>query len=345
MTVMICITVRLLCLFGADALPEAEAAAVEDAQLVALLLELSLGPVSTPSESEQPPAQAEQPPEASAEAALPDVPASEPAEPEPEPEPDADAEQEPGAETSLWADCLTQELFTFKNNTEYSFDASQLLAAPLPFEHGAAVLIVHTHGSEAYTPAGDDIYTESDPARTEDCDFNVVRVGDELAAELEARGISVIHDRELYDYPSYAGSYGRSLTAVEEYMSAHPEIGLVIDLHRDAMEAADGTPLATTYASPEGESAQVMLVMGTGADGLSHPDWQTNLSLAAKLQCLMNGMYPGLARPVSIRGERFNQQVCGGALLVEVGMHGNTLEQALTAVRLFADCTAELFLM
>ena len=90
-----------------------------------------------------------------------------------------------------------------KNNTEYEIDVEGLLNEPLGFSasEGAKVLIVHTHGSEAYMPDGDDVYEPSDPSRTEDTNYNVVRVGDELEKVLTQRGISVIHDRELYDYP------------------------------------------------------------------------------------------------------------------------------------------------
>ena len=51
----------------------------------------------------------------------------------------------------------------------------------LPAE-GPQILIVHTHGSEAYTPDRLDQYEASDNYRTEDLNYNVVRVGDELTA-------------------------------------------------------------------------------------------------------------------------------------------------------------------
>lgn len=53
-------------------------------------------------------------------------------------------------------------------------------------------------------------------------------------------GISVLHDRTLYDYPEYAGSYDRSLTAIDSYLKEYPSIRFVLDVHRDAIETADG---------------------------------------------------------------------------------------------------------
>ena len=128
---------------------------------------------------------------------------------------------------------------------------------------GPHVLIIHTHGSEAFHPDGDDIYEPTDVERTEDTRYNVVRVGEELQKTLEDRGIGVIHDRNIYDYPSYSGAYSRSLKAIGEHLKAHPTIKIVIDLHRDSMVAEDGTRYKTVANIPDTESAQVMFVMGT----------------------------------------------------------------------------------
>ena len=76
-----------------------------------------------------------------------------------------------------------------------------------------------------------DQYEASDSYRTEDLNYNVVRVGDELTAAFEKQGLSVLHDREIYDYPSYTGSYNRSGAAIEAYLAQYPDIAIVIDLH------------------------------------------------------------------------------------------------------------------
>ena len=51
----------------------------------------------------------------------------------------------------------------------------------------------------------------------------------------------------------------------------------------------------------------------------------------------MVSLYPTLARPVDVVKERYNQNLTAGSLLLEVGSSGNTLQEALCAVRLFAD--------
>ena len=226
-----------------------------------------------------------------------------------------------------------------KNGTSYEPDASALLEAGpglrLPAE-GPQILIVHTHGSEAYTPAGLDLYDASDANRTQDPRYSVIRVGDELAQRLEEQGLRVLHDREVYDYPSYTGSYSRSGEAVQHYLEQYPGIAVVIDLHRDAL-GADGV-VYKTMAEEEGTVAsQIMLLVGTDESGLEHPNWQQNLSLALYLQQAAASAHPTLMRPVSLVPQRYNQQLAPGSLLLEVGSSGNTLQEALAAIRLFAD--------
>lgn len=58
----------------------------------------------------------------------------------------------------------------------------------------------------------------------------------------------------------------------------------------------------------------------------------------------MDTLYPTLARPMTMRSSRYNQQLSTGSLLVEVGTHGNTLQEALSAARLFARASGQVLL-
>lgn len=220
---------------------------------------------------------------------------------------------------------------------------SMQISLSLPAE-GPQVLIMHSHGTEAYTPDGGDVYTASDTSRTTNPNFNIIRVGDEIEKVLTDMGLSVIHDKTLYDYPNYSGSYDRSLAAVQQYLASYPTIKVVMDVHRDALIGNDGTifkPITTIDGVP---AAQVMLVMGSEAGGLSHPNWQENLSLACKVQNEINVLWPTLARPIGLRENRYNQQCTTGSLLVEVGSHGNTLQEALAGARMFARAAGAVLL-
>ena len=233
-----------------------------------------------------------------------------------------------------------------ENRPQLDLDVAALAEAPLELEipeEGPQVLIMHTHGSEAYTPDGEDVYEPTGECRTADKTKSVVRVGEEIAKVLTEMGLSVVHDTALYDYPEYNGAYDRSLAAVESYLEQYPTIRVVLDVHRDALVGEDGTiykPITTVNGE---DSAQVMLVMGSNAL-YDHPKWEENLSLAVKIQAEMNTLWPTLARPIGLRENRYNQQLTTGSLLVEVGSHGNTLQEALAAARMFARAAGAVLL-
>lgn len=203
---------------------------------------------------------------------------------------------------------------------------------------GPQILILHSHGSEAYTPApGTELVWWGD-ARTTDFRYSVVRVGDEMASVFENAGISVIHDRTLYDYPDYSGSYDRSLSAIESYLAQYPSIRFVLDVHRDYIADSSGNQYKViSEIEGRGTAAQMTLVMGSDGSGLSHPRWMENLKLAVAIQERILSDYPTLMRPMLLRKSRYNQHATTGSLLVEVGAAGNSPEEALLSARLFAE--------
>ena len=212
-------------------------------------------------------------------------------------------------------------------------DVEALLEMPLTWDLTAgtpAVLILHTHGTESYTP-GDEPYTATSSYRTLEEDRNMLSIGDAVAEILEENGIAVVHDREIYDYPSYNGAYVRAREAITAHLAENPGISLVLDLHRDASGTV-GRQLRTEAAVNGEAAAQLMLVQGTNFD-----TWQENLSLGLKLQALLERQAPGIMRPLNLRGQRFNQDLSPGALLVEVGAAGNTRQEALLAARELAE--------
>ena len=223
------------------------------------------------------------------------------------------------------------------NGSDAALDASMLsgdYAAKLGAE-GPQVLIIHTHATESYTmPAGAE-YEASDTFRTTDTRCNMVRIGDEMAQVMSEAGLGVVHDRTLHDYPSYSGSYDRSLKAIEEYLQRYPTISFVLDVHRDAVQDANGQQFKLLCGEDK-NAAQLEFVIGSNGGGLSHDLWRENLKLACAVQETLYAKYPTLMRPVTVRNSRYNQQVTTGSLLIEVGTAGNSLEEAVNGARLFA---------
>lgn len=237
------------------------------------------------------------------------------------------------------------ELVSLQNATGYQPDLEALLLSPLEWQltgEQPTVLILHTHATESYTQSEGCAYTPSSYYRTLEEQYNVTRVGAHLAQCLQDRGIRVLHDTTYHDYPAYTGSYSNSRKTVRDYLEEDPSICLVLDIHRDALEDDGGHQLPAALEVRGETVAQLMLVMGTDAGSLHHPDWQQNLALALKLHTQLERRTPGLCRPIQLRRERFNQDLSAGALLVEVGAAGNTLPQALAAAELLAEAVASL---
>lgn len=216
-------------------------------------------------------------------------------------------------------------------------DLEDLMTRPLNWDLTGSeprVLILHTHATESYTKQGEN-YQESSAFRTLDTDYNMVSIGTRVAELLQQAGITVIHDRELHDYPSYNGSYNHARKAIQTVLEEYPSVCLVLDLHRDA--SGDLNNQFRPVVQVDGaDTAQIMLVMGTNAAGLKHPDWEENLSLGLKLQAQLERLSPGITRPMSLRSQRFNQDLTKGSLLIEMGAAGNTHKEALRAAEQLA---------
>lgn len=220
----------------------------------------------------------------------------------------------------------------------YNADTPGLLTQPLQWDLTGSeptVLILHTHGTESFAPTGD--YTESTPYHTTDTSHNMISVGAYVAELLEKGGISVLQDTTLHDTPSYNAAYNNSRRSIEAYLQEYPSIRLVLDLHRDSFEDEAGNQLVQTVFSQNTTYAPLMFVVGTDNSGLTHPNWQSNLSLALKLQTQLEDICPGICRDINLRAQRFNQDLSDAALLVEVGASGNTRQEALRSAALLAE--------
>lgn len=232
---------------------------------------------------------------------------------------------------------------TFSNQSGYEFNLQSMLDNPkrvIADSDEPLVLIYHTHATEAYTPSGSDTYTASGEQRTLDTNQNMVRVGEELCKVLESRGIKTIHLTDLNDYPSYNGSYGESLRNVQAALKKYPSVKMTIDIHRDAILNADGTPKKISTDINGKTAAQMMLVMGTDASGLAFDDWEEHLGYAVTLQRELNAAYPNLMRSINLRKQRFNLHLTPASMLLEVGTSGNTLQEAIYSIQLFGDTLA-----
>ena len=232
---------------------------------------------------------------------------------------------------------LDSSLVDIDNRCGAAFHQEELFSLSQSFQitKEPCVLIVHTHGSEAYA--------DSPGYRSTDPDKNVVSVGKEVAAILNAAGIPTIHDTTLHDETlGYDHAYSQAAKSISAYLEEYPRIQMVIDIHRDAIEDAKGRQKALKTKIDGQAVAQLLLVMGTDLSGLPHPNWQSNLSFAMKLQALLQQDHEGLMRQTSLRSSRYNEHFTPFSILLEVGSAGNSQEEALRAGTYFANGLARL---
>ncbi len=234
-----------------------------------------------------------------------------------------------------------------RNITELSNDEVQSAVSDgadfqLKADGKIRVMIMHTHTTECYEPFPTDSYDGERSCRTTDLSANMAAVGDKIAAELEAAGIGVYHDTTLHDYPSYNGSYERSAETVKAALEEYPDIQIVLDVHRDAMETADGVRIAPVAEIDGKNAAQVMIICGADDGTMDMPNFMKNLGFAADLQQALEMTAPSLTRPVLFDYRRYNQDLTTGSLLIEVGSHGNSLDEALYSGELIGKAVASL---
>lgn len=193
-----------------------------------------------------------------------------------------------------------------------------------------AVLIYHTHGTESYCECAESSF------RSEDITKNVVAVGTSLTEELEKYGIKAIHLKEMYDIADFNGAYDRSTTAVRAVLGANPSIQFMLDIHRDSVDR-NGEYIKCASRVDGNDAAQLMFVVGTDEGGSGHTGWQDNLAVALQLQSAMWNKSDSIMRPVDLKEASFYQDTGPGALIVEFGSCGNSLNEAKASAKLFAS--------
>ncbi len=267
------------------------------------------------------------------------------------------AEVEAGSETSgkvgadgeilfavIGEDMSCADVTSLSNQTSEKPDTAKLLEkTPSALENleinpdEPLVLIIHTHGTECYNSyPGGKYMSEQTPSRSGDTDENVVSIGSKIAEILNGFGIPTVHSEKMCDSESFVKAYSVSAQEAKSYIERYPSIKFVIDLHRDAIELADGSRKKPVFEAFGESTAQLMFVVGTDEAGANHPNWEENLSLALNVQKEISKDVPGLFRRINLRSASFNQQISPGYMLLECGSAANTKEEAENAAEIFA---------
>lgn len=205
------------------------------------------------------------------------------------------------------------------------------------------VLIYHTHTTESFEPYERDFYDSSFASKTTDMTKNIVSVGDNICKQLDKAGIAYVHDTLVHDYPSYNEAYASSRKTVQEILKQYPSIKICLDIHRDGIQRADGTRISPVTQIGGKKAAQIMIISGCDDGTMGMPDYLQNFRLASRLQSQIESDWKGLTRPVLFDYRHYNQDLTTGSLLIEVGSHGNSIEQAQYSGELIGQSIAKLF--
>ena len=227
---------------------------------------------------------------------------------------------------------LKKNLYNVNGGTKVTtglLDADTLLSMDMrlqqPDSGGPKVLIHHTHATEYFSDSN-----------TKDEDTLIVGVGDHLEELLETRyGIQVIHDRTVYPYNE---AYSQALKNVEGILAENPSIEVFIDLHRDA----GGTKKYTVNIDGK-EMAHLMFFNGLSystkgpIEYLPNKNQQSNLAFSFQMKMAGDSLYPGLCKRNYLKAYRYNLHVLPRAVIVEVGDHNNTFQEAKNAMEPLAE--------
>lgn len=208
-------------------------------------------------------------------------------------------------------------------------------------EEGPLVAVYHTHARESFLPWVRQVSTaaaariQAEEAFSDDHEFTVVRVGQELAGILaQQHRIPTVHSRRVHDAGGRLGAYVQSAATIERLLREYPSLRVLIDLHRDSPRRN------VTYTRVRGQgAARILLVIGTNRL-LEHRNWRANHAFATRLHHAMEEMYPGLSRGVMVTDSRYNQHFLPHAVLVEIGGVDNTQPEVMASARMFAAVLA-----
>lgn len=190
------------------------------------------------------------------------------------------------------------------------------------------IIIYHAHTTESFVPTSGERFTS-------DLLLTVAYLGAELKRILEEKyNIPVLHNYKIHDILRRF-AYREARKTIKELIEKAPEAKMKVDFHRD------GVSRNITTADIRGEkTGRILMVVGSG-----HERWRQNLQIARMMHEKLEEMAPGLSRGIKERSFIFNQDLHPGALLIEVGGHENSLQEAENALPYLARALAQVFVI
>lgn len=190
------------------------------------------------------------------------------------------------------------------------------------------ILILHTHGAS-------EAFIDSRKGKKED---SIIGVGTELARILSKKyGYQVLHDKTEYDKINGKidrnKAYNNAYRGLQKTLEKYPSIDIVIDLHRDGV----GNNVKRTTVINGKRTAQAMFFNGLSRNAsgdiayLQNDNLQGNLAFSLQLKIASMERFVDFARPVYLKGYRYNMHLRKRYTLIELGNENNTVQEQKNA--------------
>ncbi len=233
----------------------------------------------------------------------------------------------------------TEEVLDSLNNAGSLSLENVKLPSKIKFEKNdkPQILIYHTHGTESYKPASEGNY------HTLRKEFTVITIGEIITKELEKQGFNVLHDTTYHDYPSYNGSYTRSLSTAKEILKKNPSIKVILDIHRDGYDNIEVNPnrenIIRNNQTVINNETMTKFQFVIGSETPNRGEVET---FAKFVKTVSDYKYTGFSKAVLVKPYgKFNQYLVDHYALLELGSNANTIEEAKKAAVYFADVFGE----
>lgn len=193
------------------------------------------------------------------------------------------------------------------------------------------ILIYHTHNDEAFYK-GSYLYKETDIGRSFDENYNIIAVGHALKNNLQKYNkFDVIHDKSDNVSEGFDYAYDTSYKNIKKYIG---KTDLFIDVHRDAYAESKSNYVFGNFNK---EYAYIRFVVANGNKYEDKPNFESNYSLAEKLNNELNLILPGISKGIIKKNARLNQHVSESCLLIEIGNEKNDIKQVINSTEILAQ--------
>lgn len=228
---------------------------------------------------------------------------------------------------------MLQKFFITDSSTSIDnavFQPKQLLNMDLTVKKKKEpqILILHTNGAS-------EAFIDSRKGKKED---SIIGVGTELARILsEEYGYQVLHDKTEYDKINGKidrnKAYNNAYSGLQKTLKKYPSIDIIIDLHRDGV----GNDVKRTTVINGKRTAQAMFFNGLSRNAsgdiayLQNDNLQGNLAFSLQLKIAAMERFADFARPVYLKGYRYNMHLRKRYTLIELGNENNTVQEQKNA--------------